>query len=162
VDLASLDRTADPCGDFYQFACGGWMARHPIPSDRAQWATFDELQERNNQKLREILEEAQAHPTEETRKIGNYYASCMDETGIDARGVMPLQPELNRIASLKNRAGLPSLLAALHPIGTAAFFFTSSAPDIDDASVQLAGIYPAGLGLPDRDYYFRDDARSVE
>jgi endothelin-converting enzyme/putative endopeptidase len=162
VDLASLDRTADPCGDFYQFACGGWMARHPIPSDRSQWATFDELQERNNQKLREILEEAQAHPTEETRKIGDYYASCMDETGIDARGVMPLQSELNRIASLKNRAGLPSLLATLHPIGAAAFFFTSSSPDIDDASVQLAGIYPAGLGLPDRDYYFRDDARSVE
>ena len=162
VDLASLDRTADPCGDFYQFACGGWMAGHPIPSDRSTWATFDELQDRNNQKLRQILEEAQARPTDETRKIGDYYASCMDETGIDARGVMPLRAELDRIASLKNRAGLPSLLAMLHPIGTAAFFFTASSPDIDDASVQLAGIYPAGLGLPDRDYYFRDDARSVE
>jgi Peptidase family M13 len=162
VDLASLDRSADPCGDFYQFACGGWMTSHPIPSDRSSWATFDELQERNNHKLREILEPADTHPTEDSRKIGDYYASCMDESGINARGLMPLQPALNRIASLKNRAGLPSLLATLHPIGTTAFFFPSSAPDIDDAAVQLASIYPAGLGLPDRDYYFRDDERSVE
>src|SRR5438876_1095931 len=105
VALASLDRTADPCVDFYQFACGGWLAGHPIPSDRSSWATFDELQERNDQKLHEILEAAAAKPTVETRKIGDYYASCMDEAGINAKDVMPLQSELDRIASLANRTG---------------------------------------------------------
>src|SRR5690349_6993468 len=114
VALASLDRTADPCVDFYQFACGGWMNNNPIPSDRSSWATFDELQERNDTKLRQILETAAAKPTAETRKIGDYYGSCMDEKGIDAKGLMPLQPELDRIASLTGRQGLPALLAMLH------------------------------------------------
>ena len=85
VALASLDRSADPCVDFYQYACGGWMAGHPIPSDRSTWATFDELQDRNDQKLRDILETAAATPTAETRKIGDYYGSCMDETAINAK-----------------------------------------------------------------------------
>src|SRR4051794_16548971 len=133
IALASLDRTADPCADFYQFACGGWMAAHPIPSDRSTWATFDELQERNNQKLHEILETAAVRPTAETKKIGDYYGSCMDETGINARGVMPLQSELDRIASMSDRSALPAVLALLHQIGTPAFFGVGSQPDIDNA-----------------------------
>src|SRR5581483_3343794 len=131
VALASLDRTADPCVDFYHFACGGWMTSHPIPADRSTWATFDELQERNNEKLHEILETAAATPTPETRKIGDYYGSCMDETGINAKGVMPLQSELDRIASISDRAALPAVLALLHQIGTPAFFGVGSEPDID-------------------------------
>jgi endothelin-converting enzyme/putative endopeptidase len=162
VALTSLDRTADPCGDFYQFACGGWMASHPVPSDRSSWATFDELQERNDQALRTILEAAAATAAAETRKLGDYYSSCMDETGINARGIMPLESELNRIASLPDRAGLPAVLALLHPIGVPAFFGVGSAPDIDNAAMNLAIVGGGGLGLPDRDYYFRDDARSVE
>jgi endothelin-converting enzyme/putative endopeptidase len=162
VAVASLDRTADPCVDFYQFACGGWMNNNPIPSDRSSWATFDELQERNDTKLRQILETAAAKPTAETRKIGDYYASCMDESAINAKGLMPLQPEMDRIASLTSRTDLPSLLAMLHEIGTPAFFFTGSAPDIDNAAVTMAAVYPSGLGLPDRDYYFKDDAKSAE
>jgi len=162
VALASLDRTADPCVDFYQFACGGWMANHPVPADRSSWATFDELQERNDATLRTILEAAAATPAADTRRIGDYYASCMDERGIDAKGVMPLQSELDRIASLSSRTGLPALLAILHPIGVPAFFGVGSAPDIDDADVSMAIVGGGGLGLPDRDYYFRDDAKSVE
>lgn len=122
VALASLDRTVDPCVDFYQFACGGWVANHPIPSDRSNWATFDELQERNDQKLHDILEAAAAKPTTETKKIGDYYRSCMDETGINAKGVMPLQSELDRIDSMSNRSALPTVLSMLHQIGTPAFF----------------------------------------
>jgi putative endopeptidase len=162
VDLAALDRTADPCGDFYQFACGGWMASHPIPSDRSIWSRFDELQNRNDDMLRQLLESAAAQPTADTRKIGDYYASCMDESGIDAKGIMPLQSELDRIASLADRDGLPAVLAMLHSIGTGAFFGVGSTPDIDNADVSMAIVGAGGLGLPDRDYYFREDAKSVE
>ena len=162
VALASLDRAADPCVDFYQFACGGWMATHPIPSDRSNWATFDELQERNNQKLHDILEAAAARPTAETRQIGDYYGSCMDETGINAKGEMPLQSELDRVSSLANRSGLPSVLAMLHSIGTPAFFFDGAQPDIDNADMNMMMVLGGGLGLPDRDYYFREDAKSIE
>ena len=161
VELTSLDRTADPCNDFYQFACGGWLA-HPIPSDRSEWARFDELQDHNNEMLHKILDTAAARPTAETKKIGDYYGSCMDEAGIDANGVMPLRAELDRIAALSNRADVPSLLAAFHPIGTFALFGVASAPDIDNADVDMMFIGAGGLGLPDRDYYFRDDAKSVE
>jgi putative endopeptidase len=162
VALASLDRTVDPCVDFYQFACGGWVANHPIPSDRSNWATFDELQERNDQKLHDILEAAAAKPTTETKKIGDYYRSCMDETGINAKAVMPLQSELDRIDSMSNRSALPTVLSMLHQIGTPAFFVPNSTPDIQNADLNLAMILPSGLGLPDRDYYFREDAKSVE
>ena len=163
VALASLDRAADPCVDFYQFACGGWMASHPVPADRSTWATFDELQDRNSQKLREILDAAAARPSPETRKIGDYYGSCMDETGIDAKGMRPLQSELDRIASLANRDGLPSVLAMLGSVMVQPpFFSVGSGPDIDNADVTMALIRVRGLGLPDRDYYFRNDAKSVE
>jgi endothelin-converting enzyme/putative endopeptidase len=162
VDLPSLDRSADPCVDFYQFACGGWMASHPVPSDRATWARFDELQERNDQTLREILENAAAHPTRETQKIGDYFASCMDERAIDAKGIAPLQPDLDRIAAYSKREELPELLARLHVIGTRGFFGVGAAPDIDNADINMAIVGAGGLGLPDRDYYFREDAKSVE
>jgi len=162
VALASLDRTADPCTDFYQFACGGWQASHPVPADRSTWATFDELQERNDEALHKILEAAAATPAAETRKIGDYYGSCMDEIDIDAKGVIPVQTALDRIAALPGRAGLPALLATLHPIGVPAFFGVGSAPDIDNADVSMAIVGGGGLGLPDRDYYFREDAKSVE
>jgi endothelin-converting enzyme/putative endopeptidase len=112
--------------------------------------------------LRQLLESGAAQPTAETRKIGDYYASCMDEPGIDAKGVMPLQSELDRIASLANRDGLPAVLAMLHSIGTPAFFGVGSAPDIDNADLNMAIVGAGGLGLPDRDYYFRDDATSTE
>ena len=110
VALASLDRTADPCVDFYQFACGGWLKNNPIPSDRSTWATFDDLQERNDTKLRQILETAAATPTEQTRKIGDYYGSCMDEDGINTRGLTPLQSD--SIGSRRSSAP-PTVRAAM-------------------------------------------------
>ena len=162
VELASLDRAADPCNDFYQFACGGWIAAHPMPADRSRWSRFDELSERNDGMLRKILDAAAAKPTAETQKIGDYYGSCMDEDGINAKGIMPLDSELTRIATLANRDGLPSVLAMLHAVGTPGFLGVTSIPDIDNASMQMAAAFPSGLGLPDRDYYFREDAKSVE
>jgi putative endopeptidase len=162
VDLAAIDRSADPCVDFYQFACGGWMASHPVPADRSSWARFDELQERNDETLHRILDAAAANPTADTRQIGDYYGSCMDEAGIDAKGSRPLQSSLDAIASLKDLTALPALLAKLHPIGVNAFFRFTSSPDYENADVEMALVFPGGLGLPDRDYYFRDDQRTTD
>jgi endothelin-converting enzyme/putative endopeptidase len=160
IELASLDRAADPCSDFYLFACGGWMAAHPVPSDRSSWNRFSELQDRNDDTLRTILETASTAPTTETRQIGDYYGSCMDERGIDAAGVTPLKPDLDAIAALPDVKALPALLAHLHPKGVNAFFRFGAIPDFENAELELAWLGAAGLGLPDRDYYFREDARS--
>src|SRR6185436_17818367 len=97
LDLTLLNRSVDPCTDFYQFACGGWLAANPIPGDRARWGSFDELQERNDQILRRVLETASTGRDPATKKIGDYYASSMDENGIERRGVTPLDPDLKNI-----------------------------------------------------------------
>ena len=135
------------------------MAAHPVPADRSSWSRFDELQDRNDETLRRILEAAAANPTTDTRQIGDYYGSCMDERGIDAAGITPLRAGLDAIASFSDLAALPSLLARLHPIGVNAFFrFGSARTSRNDASWRRPG-----PRLPDRDYYFRrialDDLR---
>src|SRR3954471_19298850 len=101
LDLAALDKAANPCEDFYQFACGGWRAKHPIPSDRPSYSRFDELQDRNNEILKAILEDA-ARPSSgaESRKIGDYYASCMDESAIETKGTAPLKADLTRVDAI--------------------------------------------------------------
>src|ERR1022692_1884858 len=98
-DIGALDKSINPCVDFYQYACGGWIKANPIPSDQARWGRFDELQERNRETMHDILEEAAKPVTNRdpvTRKIGDYYAACMDEKAIDARGLAPLEAELAR------------------------------------------------------------------
>jgi endothelin-converting enzyme/putative endopeptidase len=162
LDLNAINHGADPCTDFYQFACGAWMAANPIPSDRSRWGRFDELQERNNDILHAILDEASTGRSADTRKIGDYYASCMDEAGIEKKGAAPLGPDLKRIAALSTVAGLPQLLGSLHTIGVDAFFSFGAEPDFKNAKMVIAALDQGGLGLPDRDYYFRDDAKSVD
>ncbi len=161
LDLAALDRGADPCTDFYQYACGGWMASHPVPNDRSSWGRFDELQDRNDDILHRILEAAAASPSADTKQIGDYYGSCMDERGIDAAGTSPLTPDLDAIAALTDVKALPALLARLHPAGVNAFFRFGALPDFEHADLELGWLGAGGLGLPDRDYYTRDDARST-
>ena len=162
--LDNLDRSADPCADFYQFACGGWMARNPIPADQARWARFNELAERNRAVLRDILEAAAkgAGPDPLDRQIGDYYASCMDEAGIEAKGVAVLKPQFDRIAGLKATGQLPALLGGLHLAGVDALFGFGSEQDFKDATSVVASVDQGGLGLPDRDYYLKDDAKSAE
>ena len=161
LDLAALNKSVDACTDFYQFACGGWLKNNPLPGDRPRYGRFDELQERNNLILREILEAAaKSRATGEDRKIGDYYASCMNEKAIDAKGLAPLEGELDRIAALSRSAELPTLLASLHEKGVGAFFNFGSIPDFKNASAVIAGVGMGGLGLPDRDYYFKEDANS--
>jgi len=162
LQLDALDKTADACTDFYQFACGGWIAKNPVPSDRASWGRFEELQERNNETLHRILETAAAGRDPESKKIGDYYASCMDETAIDARGAAPLDPLLKKIAAVTSVADLAPLVAELHTVGVNVFFQFGSQADFKDASVEMAIADQGGLGLPDRDYYFKDDAKSAD
>ena len=162
LQLDALDKTVDACTDFYQFACGGWIAKNPVPPDRSGYGRFDELQERNNDTLHTILEAAAAGRDPEFKKIGDYYASCLDETAIDAKGAGPLDPLLRKIAALASVNDLAPLVAELHTIGVNVFFQFGSQADFKDASVEMALADQGGLGMPDRDYYFKDDAKSVE
>jgi putative endopeptidase len=162
IDLNAVNRSVDACTDFYQFACGGWLAANPIPADRPRWGRFDELSERNLEVMRRILESAAAGRDAGAKKIGDYYASCMDETTIERLGIAPLGSRLKTIASVASAERLPELLADLHTIGVNAYFRFGSEPDSKNAALVIASAGQGGMSLPDRDYYLRDDTRSVE
>lgn len=162
-DLAALDRTVQPCDDFYQFACGGWLKSNPIPDDQASWSRFSELAERNRLVLKDILEKARPGTPGRSpviRQIGDYYASCMAEDAIDAAGVTPLRPLFDRVASLNDKADLPTLVGELHQQGFGVFFGFGAEQDFKDTSQVIGFFAQGGMGLPDRDYYFRDDEKS--
>jgi putative endopeptidase len=162
IDATAIDHAVSPCQNFYKFACGNWISKNPIPPDRGRWTRFDSLADLNLDRLRGILEAAAAGTDPATRKIGDFYASCMDEAGIEAKGLAPLAPELARIDALTGAAGLPALLAHEHQTGVRAFFAFRSTQDNADATQVIADVDQGGLGLPDRDYYLRTDDVSVE
>jgi len=163
-DVANIDRSANPCADFYQYACGSWNKSNPIPADQSRWGRFEALAERNRDILRQILEES-AQPGLKrdavTQKIGDYYAACMDEKAIDAKGLAPLQPELDRIRALKDKSGLAQEMARLHRNGVDALFEFGSGQDSRDSSQVIAQLDQGGLSLPDRDYYLKEDPESA-
>jgi len=164
-DSSLIDKTIDPCENFYRFSCNGWFKRNPLPPDQTSYGRFTELAELNRIRLKQILESTSAPVATRSaneQKIGDEYASCMDTASVNKLGLAPLQPELDRIAALKTSADLPALLAHLHSIGVRAFFGMGSNQDFADSTSVISFYGAGGLGLPERDYYTRTDAKSIE
>ena len=165
-DPANLDRSVSPCSDFYNFAMGGWLKSHPIPSDHPSWGTFNQLQDHNLDALHKILDEASADKAAKAgsnwQKIGDFYGSCMDESAVEAAGLKPLQPELARIAAINGKESLQAEIAHLQQEGVIAAFTVGSEQELKNSSEVIAGAGLGGLGLPDRQYYVDDDDRSKQ
>jgi endothelin-converting enzyme/putative endopeptidase len=166
LDIPSMDRSADPCVDFYQYSCGGWMKNNPIPPDQASWSVYGKLADENMRFLWGVLEEdAKPSPDRSAvqQKIGDYFEACMDVTAAEALGAKPLEPLLHDIDRLASKHDLAKYLAAEHPriYGSTVFGFGST-QDYGDATQVIAEATAGGLGLPDRDYYTKTDAKSKE
>ncbi len=165
IDKTLMDTTADPCVDFYRYACGNWARLHPIPNDAPYSDQFYNMEQYNRQVLRGILEKASVdNPARDsnTQKIGDYFASCMDDIAIEKKGMSPLQPELDRISALTGKEQLPELLAHYQLINVNAFFGFGSQQDFKDATRRIAELAQGGLGLPEKDYYFRTGDKDQE
>jgi len=163
LDVSAMDRSADPCVDFFQYSCGGWIQNNPIPPDQSSWDTYAKMQDENLDRLRGILEAAAAPDPKRnaaTQKIGDYYASCTDEKVVEAKGAEPLKPELERIANIGSKKEIADVAAAM--VDDNILFRFDSTQDFRDANQVIAEADQGGLGLPDRDYYFKDDPKSVD
>src|SRR5258708_1257479 len=166
LDIPSMDRSVAPCENFYRYSCGGWIKNNPIPADQPSWNVYAKLTRDNQMFLWGILEEAakpapQRSPAQ--RQIGDYFSACMDEAAIEKAGAAPLRPAMDEIANLKSVSDLAGFVARQH-LGsqTSMLFGFGSNQDYADASRVIAFAYAGGLGLPDRDYYVKTDAKSQD
>ena len=163
LDVAAMDRSVDPCVDFYTYSCGGWQKKNPIPPDQVSWSVYGKLYQDNLVYLRGILEQASTAKDRDavTQKIGDYYAACMDEAAVEKVGAKPLQSELDRIQGLKNLREIApfSLGCTCWRLDHVPF---RSAAGSDNSDAMIVAVAQGGLGLPDRDYYTKDDAKSKE
>jgi putative endopeptidase len=164
VDKTALDRSIAPCDDFYAFACGGWLATTAIPPDRPQWSrSFSEISERNQAILRAILEADAAGPgDDEARKLGDFYATCMDEAKAETASMDALRAELAALDAVTDPTTLAAAIARLHLREVTALFVFRPQQDLRDATQEIGAADQGGLGLPERDYYTRQDPRSVD
>jgi endothelin-converting enzyme/putative endopeptidase len=167
LDPSAMKRDVDPCVDFYTYSCGGWQANNPIPPDRPSWDVYSKLATQNLQYLWGLLQTAaEDRPDRDPaqRLSGDLFAACMNEPQIEARALTPLNDSLQAIAALDARGRLPALLARLHTDAEddGLLFSFSAQQDPGDSNSEIATLFSGGLGLPDRDYYFKTDAKSVE
>jgi len=166
LDVTSMDKTIDPCTDFYAYSCGGWQKKNPIPADQTSWGVYAKLYQDNLQFLRGILEEAAAAKTPRnkvTQEIGDFYSACMDEAAVNRRGVGALQPQLDLIAAMKSTKDIAPLTAHVTlPFGQTLLFGAGSAQDPDNSEQVIADLDQGGLGLPDQSYYTKEDGKSKE
>jgi endothelin-converting enzyme/putative endopeptidase len=172
LDLTSMDNSVDPCVDFYHYSCGGWQKKNPIPPDQTSWSVYAKAHQDNQTFLRAMLEQA-AKPSPQrsavAQKTGDFYAACMDETAVEKRGLAPIRPELDAIAQVKSVKDLTPLAAHLQltyrqysMYGSPMLFDAGSVQDPDNSEQVIADLDQGGLGLPDRDYYTKTDAKSKE
>lgn len=162
--IDNIDKSVDPCVNFYEYACGNWMKTAQIPADRASWESFTEVDEQNLRVLRDILEKAAAGGAGRDaidQKIGDYYGACMDESAVEKKGLQPIQPELARLAAVQTKQELMDDVAHVQLIGPNPLFSFYSASDLHNADMVIAYIDQGGLSLPDRNYYIKDDAKMV-
>jgi len=166
LDITAMDRSIDPCVDLYHYSCGGWQKSNPIPPDQTSWSVYGKLYQDNLNFLRGILEQAGSGGTQRdvvTQEIGDFYAACMDEPAVEKRGVSAIQSDLDAIARLKSAHELASFIAGTPlPFGGSLLFGSGSSQDPDNSEQQIASLGQDGLGLPDRDYYTKQDAKSKE
>jgi len=163
-EIVEVDKSLDPCADFYEYACTNWMKKNPIPGDHASWGSFDELYERNLAVLRDILEKAAANDPQRSpvmQKIGDFYAACMDEPAVNKSGYKPLNPELDRIAAVKDKTQMIEVMSHEELVGPNPLLGFGASPDFHNADMTVAYIDQSGLTLPDRDYYLKDDAPTL-
>jgi endothelin-converting enzyme/putative endopeptidase len=161
-DPGTIDQSVDPCVDFYQYACGNWIAQHPLPADRSRYARFTELGERNERVLLDILDKIAKTGPGPARKLGDAFASCMNTAAIDRAGIAPLKPELDRISAIAGPRHLFDEVVRLHLLAVPVFFDFDSEADFKNSSRTVANLRQSSLSLPDRDYYLKTDAKSVE
>ncbi|GAC1413052.1 MAG: M13 family metallopeptidase [Candidatus Velthaea sp.] len=164
LDRANLDPTCKACDDFFQFATGGWQKKHPIPAGYPLWGNASILAEGNRNILHAILDDAAQNAAapagSNEQKVGSYYRACMDEAGIESAGLRPLKSELDRIAGISGKDALVAEIAHVQTIGVDAPFAVTAQPDSKNSALEIANVDFGGLGLPDRDFYFRDDPKS--
>ncbi|HEY5945385.1 MAG TPA: M13 family metallopeptidase [Kofleriaceae bacterium] len=160
LEAASLDRTVDPCVDFYQFACGGWLSANQIPADRPAWYRFTEIDDKNKIAIKALLDDVAGKNDPATKKLGDFYASCMDEAAIEKAGTAAIKPLLDKTLKVKDAKSWFTALTELHKVGIWAIWMTYVDADTDDSTLDVSQLDTGPLGMPDRDYFLKDELKA--